>query len=72
MCSSDLYRDMVLYTEAEKLYTRVFDVRRSVLGIEHPDTQKTINDLIATYEKLNQQEKAAEYKAMLISPTEDK
>jgi len=49
------------------LFIKSVSIRVNALGSEHTDTQKTIQGLIETYEKLNQPKKADEYRAMLIN-----
>lgn len=56
--------------DTEAVLTRVFSIRKKKHGLEHPDTQKTIQSLVETYEKLNQPDKAAEYRSMLLPSLE--
>lgn len=62
-----LYMALGTYTKAELLFIKSVSIRVNALGLEHTDTQKTIQGLIETYEKLNQPKKADEYRAMLIN-----
>jgi eukaryotic-like serine/threonine-protein kinase len=44
------YTDLGLHPDAEKQLERALDLRRRVLGPEHPDTLKSMNNLAALYE----------------------
>jgi eukaryotic-like serine/threonine-protein kinase len=44
-----LYKNQDKYAQAESLYTRVLEVRRRVLGEQHPDTLVTVNSLAMLY-----------------------
>ena len=44
------YTDLGLHAEAGKQLERALDLRRRVLGPEHPDTLSTMNNLAALYE----------------------
>lgn len=37
------------YNEAEELFIQIAEIRTRVLGLEHPDTLTSINNLAATY-----------------------
>jgi len=67
---ASLYTTQEKYEQALPLYIRALKIREKINGREHEDTQKTIQGLVETYEKLNQPDKAAEYRAMLLSTTE--
>ena len=43
------YLDLGLYTEAEKQLEAALDLRRRVLGPEHPETLRSMNDLALVY-----------------------
>jgi Tetratricopeptide repeat len=43
------YRSQGRYTEAEKLVVQVIEVRKTVLGLEHPDTLASVNNLASIY-----------------------
>ena len=51
------------YTEAEKLEIQVLDVRNRILGVEHPDTINTMENLAGIYRKLG---KYAEAEMLVI------
>ena len=56
---------MGAYEEAELLSLKTLEIRRRVLGEEHPDTVKSINNLVKLYEAWGKQEKAEEWRAKL-------
>jgi serine/threonine protein kinase/tetratricopeptide (TPR) repeat protein len=48
----DAYNDLGVYAEAAKQLERALDLRRRVLGPEHPDTLSAMNNLGSAYHKL--------------------
>ena len=43
------YQNLGEYTKAENLNIKVLDARKRVLGVEHPDTIKSMANLASTY-----------------------
>ena len=41
------------YSDAERLYSRALQIRRSLLGEDHPDVAVVLSNLAATFDKLN-------------------
>jgi tetratricopeptide (TPR) repeat protein len=62
-----LYRSEGKYAEAEVVLTRALDIRRRVLGADHPDTIKSMNSLASVYRS---QGKIAEAETLLTSVLE--
>ena len=44
--------------EAYKIEKQTLDLRRNVLGLEHPDTIRTMNNIGSTLKKLNRVDEA--------------
>jgi serine/threonine protein kinase/Flp pilus assembly protein TadD len=53
------------YKAAELLYRKVWQIRRRVLGEEHPDTLDSLNKLIELYEAWSKPEQAEQWRAKL-------
>ena len=61
----EIYRSHGRYAAAEPLLTRALEVRRRVLGDEHPDTLTSMSNLALLYENWGKPEKAAEWRRKL-------
>ena len=60
---ANVYHKQQKYTEAEQLYVECLEKQKSILGIDHPDTLKTMNNLAIVYKnqhkyKNNKKEKS--------------
>jgi uncharacterized protein YpmB len=51
--------------EAEELKAQVLDIRKRVLGLEHPDTLTSMANLASTYSAQGQWKKAEELKVQV-------
>jgi tetratricopeptide (TPR) repeat protein len=61
-----LYKEQARYDEAEKLLLEAIKGRRLKIGVTHPHTKESLNNLIALYEAWNKPEKAKEWRAKLL------
>ena len=46
-----LYQDMHDYAKAEPLYQEALRIRQKVLGVKHPDTAESLNNLAVIYKE---------------------
>ena len=46
---AELYRSQGRYTEAEPLYREALDLRKQLLGDNHPDVAQSLNNLASLY-----------------------
>jgi len=60
-----VYYQQEQYEEAELLSLKTLEIRRRVLGEEHPDTVKSINNLVELYEAWGKPQQAGQWRAKL-------
>lgn len=60
-----VYYEQGQYEEAELLSLKALDIRRRVLGEEHPDTLDSLNNLIELYEAWDKPKEADKWRAKL-------
>lgn len=68
---ADFYLMKENHAKAEELFFKTFTIREKIFGIEHSNTQKTINKLINTYEKIGDIPRVNHFKAMLVEEEND-
>ncbi|MBW6516281.1 MAG: tetratricopeptide repeat protein [Candidatus Cloacimonetes bacterium] len=59
------YFDKKDYLKAVEHYEQAFSINNEVFGLKHPDTIKICKNMASAYEKMGNEVKAAEYRAML-------
>ena len=61
------YKNQRRWNEAEQLEVQVMDIRKKLLGAEHPDTLTSMENLASIYEKEGRKDKADHLKLEVMN-----